>query len=159
MIRFLNCSPHLSSLGQDIRRFCCMFRAVFMGSIIRESAGKLRRTILHQCELITFGFHYVRDRSLTFPWFLDFWDPCEPLFMDLNIQNYETIFKVCFETWYLGIYFLKFRKGWGSTDWNLCLCGSKTIGFNDCVGQNGNPTWWHLSKISESLKYFDNLET
>ena len=72
--------------------------------------------ILLHFELITCRFGYGSDRKPRFPWFLDFWVPCEP-FVDLNAPNYlkqakkiQLMFKTRF--WKFGVCKLENLKIW-----------------------------------------------
>ena len=64
--------------GRIFRR-CLRFVGNFHGTIYGINS---RKAPIH------FRFYCARDRKLTLSCFLDFWDPWEPLFMDLNIPSY-----------------------------------------------------------------------
>ena len=55
-----------------VRHTFCDLRAIFMLNIILEDSRQLRRIILSQLGLITFGFAYGGDRNLIMSWFRDF---------------------------------------------------------------------------------------
>ena len=66
---------------------------------------KLRRIILLHSGIIFFWFHYGRNRHPRFSWFLDLWDPWDPLFVELDMP----------------ITLKKYKKIPGTIFWNLFL--------------------------------------
>ena len=81
----------LAKIGQNNQAMCLHLRVIRMVNLWKRYGKKLRIIMLLQFGLVTFRFGYGRTRQPRFSWFLDFWHPWDPLFMDLNIPDHFRI--------------------------------------------------------------------